>query len=395
MTDRNRQIDKFLVTHQKKLYGFIINRVRNKDEADDIFQATMEIVIYKYNTLSDPEKLNSWIISICKNEIYRYYKKQDKNISLENFEISDSETEYEYNNYTDLVKIALNFLTDNQRDVIQLRYFASMSYNDIALACNISIKKVKSRIFEAKIKLKGILPDLYEGILKPQTYFNSQKEKVIMEINNLRIGSYIFCRLSLVDQIKICEKVIGKEEFDSPLLENIGLIRQGKEFIKIFHSKLLLNELIGILNYSDRFTETRLIKELETVNRQIAETIKQNMFVFDDLVLLDADLIKELLSRVDRKDLIYSLCNASSQTKSNIFKCFTNSEKEQLVSEIGECDAVPETIMDSQQKIINILREMEKNDQIEIRRLDSQSEYHVGIYLKNKKKEQETNSIQN
>ncbi|MCK5153398.1 MAG: sigma-70 family RNA polymerase sigma factor [Spirochaetales bacterium] len=382
MDNRNREIDKFIITHQHKLYGFIMNRVRNESEADDIFQSTMEIVVSKYSFLKDPLKINSWIISICKNEIYKYYKKNDITVPLDDLELHKLETEYEYNNYSDLIKIAISLLTDDQRDVIQLRYFASMSYKDIASACNISIKKVKSRIFEAKVKLKNILPDLYKGILKPQIYFKSQKEKIIMEINNLKTGSYLFCRLSLPDQVKICKMVMQKDDFDSQLIENIGKISKGKEFLKIFHSKLLLNELISILNFCDRFTESRLIEELEIVDNEIAESIKQNMFVFDDLVLLDEKVMEELLNRVDHLDLVYSLCNASSQVKKHIFSVYSSLEKDKIIIEIGECDAVPESIMAAQQKFLGILREMGKNGEIEVNRDDPDAEYGVKIYFK-------------
>lgn len=382
MDNRNREIDKFIVTHQHKLYGYIMNRVKNEDEADDILQSTMEIVIHKYSSLKDPRKINSWIISICKNEIYKYYRNKDKSISFDEMGFQNRETEYEYNNYSDLIKIAISLLTNDQRDVIQLRYFASMSYKDIASACNISIKKVKSRIFEAKLKLKNILPDLHEGILKPQIYFSSQKEKIIMEINNQKTGSYLFCRLSLPDQIKICEKVMQKEDFDSQLIENIGKITKGKEFLKIFHSKLLLNELISILNFCDRFTEMRLIKELEIVNSQTAETIKQNMFVFDDLVLLDNKLAVELLGRIEHTDLILSLCNASSQVKNHILSGLTDSERDQIINEIGVSDASDDNILTAQQKVIGILREMDKKGEIEIKRQDPGSEYGVTVYLR-------------
>lgn len=391
MDNRNKEIDKFIITHQHKLYGFIMNRVKNENEAEDIFQSTMEIVVHKYSLLKYPQKINSWVISICKNEIYKHYKKSKKNnifndrtISMDDLETHESETEYEYNNYSDLIKIAINLLSDDQRDVIQLRYFASMSYKDIASACDISIKKVKSRIFEAKLKIKNILPDLYEGILKPKIYFSSQKEKIMMEINNLKTGSYLFCRLSLFDQVKICRKVMEKDEFDSQLIENIGKISKGKEFLKIFHSKILLNELISILNYCDRFTETRLIDELAIEDNEIAETIKQNMFVFDDLVLLDEKLMEELITRVDHMDLVYSLCNASSQVKNHVFSGFSSLEKDAIVCEIGECNAVPSIIMTSQQKLVGLLRDMGENDEIEINRQDSSAEYGVKLYLKTK-----------
>lgn len=384
MDNRNREIEKFIVTHQKKLYGFIINRVKNEEDADDILQSTMEIVVSKYISLKNPEKINSWIISICKNEIYKYYRNKNKTISLSDMEIYNLETEYEYSNYTNLIKIAIGLLTDDQRDVLQLRFFASMSYKDIALACNISTKKVKSRIFEAKNKLQSILPDLYEGILKPQNYFNSQKEKIIMDIENLKTGSYLFCRLSLPDQLKICENTLEKRDFDSRLIENIGRIRKGKDFLKIFHSKLLLNELIGILNFCDRSTEIRLIKELELVNNQIAETIKQNMFVFDDLVLIDEKLTQVLLEGIEHSDLILSLCNASSQVKNHLLSGLTDLEKNRIITEIGKSDASDEDILTAQQKVIGILREMDNKGEIEIKKGDPGSEYGIKIYLRNK-----------
>ena len=74
-----------------------------------------------------------------------------------------------------------------------------------------------------------------------------------------------------------------------------------------------------ILNLVDSSAEKNILQSLEADDPDLAAEIKNMMFVFDDLVLLDDRSIQSLLKEVETKDLAVSLKAASEDVKQKIF----------------------------------------------------------------------------
>lgn len=74
-----------------------------------------------------------------------------------------------------------------------------------------------------------------------------------------------------------------------------------------------------ILNLIDTTAEKNILQSLEAENPDLAAEIKNMMFVFDDLVLLDDRSIQRVLKEVETKDLSIALKAASDEVKGKIF----------------------------------------------------------------------------
>jgi len=74
-----------------------------------------------------------------------------------------------------------------------------------------------------------------------------------------------------------------------------------------------------ILNLIDTTAEKNILQSLEAEDPELAAEIKNMMFVFDDLVLLDDRSIQRLLKEVETKDLSTALKAASEEVKGKIF----------------------------------------------------------------------------
>ncbi|MBU8934569.1 MAG: flagellar motor switch protein FliG [candidate division Zixibacteria bacterium] len=74
-----------------------------------------------------------------------------------------------------------------------------------------------------------------------------------------------------------------------------------------------------ILNLIDTTAEKNILQSLEADDPDLAAEVKNMMFVFDDLILLDDRSIQRLLKEVETKDLAIALKAASDDVKQKIF----------------------------------------------------------------------------
>ncbi len=74
-----------------------------------------------------------------------------------------------------------------------------------------------------------------------------------------------------------------------------------------------------ILNLIDTSAEKNILQSLEAEDTDLAAEVKNMMFVFDDLILLDDRSIQRLLKEVETKDLSTALKAASDDVKNKIF----------------------------------------------------------------------------
>lgn len=145
-----------------------------------------------------------------------------------------------------------------------------------------------------------------------------------------------------------------------------------KEIEKVLNSKLSsvvrtdlttiggVETLVDILNQVDRTTEKNITEGLEREDPELAEKIKQSMFVFEDIITLDDVSIQRILREVDTKDLALALKGCSEEVASAIFR---NQSKRAAASLKEDIEFLgPVRLMDvekAQQKIVSIIRRLE------------------------------------
>ncbi len=77
-----------------------------------------------------------------------------------------------------------------------------------------------------------------------------------------------------------------------------------------------MTKAVDILNYVPASIERDLVMGWEKNNPDLAEKIKQHLFVFDDIVLLSSETLEKLLSLVDPVDFLWSIKNSSPEVRS-------------------------------------------------------------------------------
>jgi len=122
-----------------------------------------------------------------------------------------------------------------------------------------------------------------------------------------------------------------------------------------------------ILNLIESAAEKNILQSLEAENPDLAAEIKNMMFVFDDLILLDDRSIQRLLKEVETKDLSIALKAASEEVKT---KVYSNVSERVAVMIKEEMEFMgPMRLSDvetAQQRIVEAVRKLEEDAQIVI-----------------------------
>jgi flagellar motor switch protein FliG len=127
--------------------------------------------------------------------------------------------------------------------------------------------------------------------------------------------------------------------------------------------------LVAIINRADRSTERMILEGLETVNAELAEIVRSQMFIFEDILTLDDKAIQLVLRNVEGATLALALKGVSPMVKEKISKNLSTRAAENLNEEIEMLGPVRiSQVEEAQAKIVSEIRALEQSGQIMIQR---------------------------
>lgn len=157
--DRKEQkIEQILLDNYNSYYRLAYSYVHNEADAADIVQNGAYRAILKSDTLKQEEYAATWVYRIMLNEIFRFLKKEIP-ISLEEMEVEKGKEDV-YENID--LRRALDAMPQEDKAVIELKYFEDMRFEDIAQVLGENVNTVKSRLYRALRKLRLELSDAWQ-----------------------------------------------------------------------------------------------------------------------------------------------------------------------------------------------------------------------------------------
>lgn len=123
-----------------------------------------------------------------------------------------------------------------------------------------------------------------------------------------------------------------------------------------------------MFNRLDSDTSKEILAQIESQDSTLVETIRHLMFVFDDLLLLDQNTIKEILARIDRKVPMMALKGTSEQMKQHFLQCMSERGAEMMLEDMDAMGPVKiKEVEAAQQEIIAIVRKLEAEGVVNLR----------------------------
>ncbi|HMQ52394.1 MAG TPA: flagellar motor switch protein FliG [Anaerolineae bacterium] len=130
-----------------------------------------------------------------------------------------------------------------------------------------------------------------------------------------------------------------------------------------------VSSLVSILHQVDRGTEKTIMDALDESQPQVAEEVRQKMFVFENIITLDDRAVQRILRDVDNKDLILALKGASEEVQDLIYRNLSKRAAQLLKEELAIMGPVRlKNVEEAQQRIVAVIRQLEAADEIVISR---------------------------
>ena len=164
----NSAFDVLLNRYKKCIHSYIFYIVRNNDLTEDIFQDTFLKVIttIKQGRYTETGRFKAWITRIAHNLIIDNYRQERNEKAISNDEVQvdllndmrlcDSNVEDEMVNeqvYADVRKL-VKHLPDNQREVVEMRFYQDLSFKEIADLTGVSINTALGRMRYAILNMR-------------------------------------------------------------------------------------------------------------------------------------------------------------------------------------------------------------------------------------------------
>lgn len=130
-----------------------------------------------------------------------------------------------------------------------------------------------------------------------------------------------------------------------------------------------IDTVVNVLNQVDRGTEKLILEELEKEDAELADEIRQRMFIFEDVITLDDASIQRVVREVDSKELAKALKGASEEVKDRIFRNISKRAAEMLREDLDFMGPVRlREVEEAQQNIVGIIRRLDEAGEIIISR---------------------------
>jgi flagellar motor switch protein FliG len=127
--------------------------------------------------------------------------------------------------------------------------------------------------------------------------------------------------------------------------------------------------LVELLNRVDRSTERLVLDSLTENNPELADEVKNMMFVFEDVVQLDDRAIQAVLKEVDVKELATALKGVSEEVKQKIFRNLSERAVNMLQEDMEYMGPVKTRVVEeAQQRVVTVIRRLEEAGEISIGR---------------------------
>jgi flagellar motor switch protein FliG len=130
-----------------------------------------------------------------------------------------------------------------------------------------------------------------------------------------------------------------------------------------------VQSLVDILNRSDRATERLILEGLDTEDPELADEVRQRMFVFEDITSLDDRGVQLVLRQVDTKDLAIALKGVKADVRDKIMRNLSERAASNLAEEIDLLGPQRiKVVEEAQGGIVRVIRALEESGQLMLSR---------------------------
>ena len=169
-------------------------------------------------------------------------------------------------------------------------------------------------------------------------------------------------------QIKVVEN-IARMESASPMALKIIEAEMNRKFSTIISNKNVkvggIDYVASIMNNLDRTSEKSIFDGLSAYNRELADEIRKQMFVFEDLVTMDDRSVQRFLRDCEPRDIVLSLKATTEEVANKLFANMSSRMAQNIRDDLEITTNVRmKDVEDAQQRIVDVIRKLEEQNEI-------------------------------
>jgi len=203
---------------------------------------------------------------------------------------------------------------------------------------------------------------------------NEHPQTIALILSYLRAGqaSEVLAELPRELQLDVAERIAVMDRTSPEMVKEVE-----KTLSKRFSSVASMDfaqiggvkYMAEIMNSVDRGTEKYILEEMAKHDPQLAEDIRQRMFVFEDITTLEPSAIQRFLRDVDTKDLLIALKGSSEEISQAFYQNMSTRMAEMLKEDAQYLHGVRTSdVEDARQRMVAIVHKLEESGEILISR---------------------------
>jgi RNA polymerase sigma-70 factor, ECF subfamily len=155
-----------VIRYQRPVYNAAFWILRKPEDASDVAQTVFLKVVEQLDDYDPQYRFFSWIYRIAVNESLNLLRRNgheealDEDVELPDEAGTDPERQLDAKERAERVRSALLEVSTTDRTVLMLRHFGELSYDEIGHVLDIDAKTVKSRLYDARHRLRERLKPL-------------------------------------------------------------------------------------------------------------------------------------------------------------------------------------------------------------------------------------------
>ena len=166
-------ISELIERHSQRVRNYIGMMVKDDDIADDIFQETFikAVKVIDEGRYVDSGKFLSWVLRIAHNRVLDYFRREKASkqineseagydmIGTMRFSEPTAEDNIVLGEVEQTVRNLIDQLPEEQQEVVRLRYYSKLSFQEIAEQTDVSINTALGRMRYALINLRRMIKE--------------------------------------------------------------------------------------------------------------------------------------------------------------------------------------------------------------------------------------------
>ncbi len=152
----------YQLTH-KRVYRYLYRVLRSEQMAEDVLIETYAEVWRSAGRFKGESQVLTWVIGIARNLAMNLFRKKRVNeLDIDSLHSQPAIQTHgvEESERAELIARAIDLISFNHREVLDLVFFQGFTYKEISQLIGIPVNTVKTRVFYAKEELRNALKDM-------------------------------------------------------------------------------------------------------------------------------------------------------------------------------------------------------------------------------------------